>query len=153
MIHILFVCHGNICRSPMAEFILKAMAKAHHVSDRLLIASAATSPEELGNDMSYRAKSMLTLNHIPFKRHTATKLTRADYDRYDYIIGMDSFNMRNMLRLFGDDPQNKLRLLLSFAGRAADIDDPWYSDNYEIAYSDIYEGCEALMTHLMEAGL
>ncbi|MGN0181698.1 MAG: low molecular weight protein-tyrosine-phosphatase [Candidatus Ornithomonoglobus sp.] len=142
MTKILFVCHGNICRSPMAEFVLKNMARE---LEDLYIASAATSTEEIGNSVHHGTVSILKKKGIPNPGHRAVQMTRADYDKYDYIIGMDSWNIRNILRITGGDPDKKIYKLLDFTQRGGDIADPWYTGDFETTYRDVYEGCERLM--------
>ncbi|MCH5343993.1 MAG: low molecular weight phosphotyrosine protein phosphatase [Acetatifactor sp.] len=153
MIKILFVCHGNICRSPMAEFIFKDMIKQRGLSDCFYIASAATSTEEIwngiGNPVYPPAKAELARHGIGCEGKRAVQLTRADYDKYDYLIGMDSMNMRNMERILGHKG-DKLYKLLTFAGSDRDVADPWYTGKFDVTYADIAEGCEALLTYLEE---
>ena len=145
MVKILFVCHGNICRSPMAEFVLKYMARDR---DDLYIASAATSTEEIGNGVHYGTVSILKKKGIPNPGHRAVQMKRADYDEYDYIIGMDEWNVRNILRITGGDPAGKVHKLLDFTERGGDIADPWYTHDFETTYRDVYEGCKALLEEL-----
>ena len=142
---ILFVCHGNICRSPMAEFVLKHMARDR---DDLYIASAATSTEEIGNGVHYGTVGILKRKGIPNPGHRAVQMKRADYAEYDYIIGMDEWNVRNILRITGGDPDGKVHKLLDFTSRGGDIADPWYKHDFETTYNDVYEGCKALMEEL-----
>lgn len=146
MIRILFVCHGNICRSPMAEFIMKKSVDDAGLSEKFLIRSAATSREEIGNDIHCGTKQKLREHGIPFEKRGAVQITFADYNKYDYIVGMDANNIRNMLRIFGGDPENKICRLLEFTGLERDVADPWYTGNFDAAYRDIAEGCEALFT-------
>ena len=141
---ILFVCLGNICRSPMAEFIMKHIVTENGLSDSFIISSAATSAEEQGNGMHYGTRRVLTDKGIPFTQHYARKLTKEDYDKYDYIIGMDRNNIRDMTAFFGGDPKNKISLLLSFAGENRSVADPWYTGDFEKTYDDILLGCKAL---------
>lgn len=143
-INILFVCLGNICRSPMAEFIMKYLVSEDGISDNYFISSAATSDEEQGNGMHYGTRRVLTDKGIPFTEHYARKLSKDDYDKYDYIIGMDQNNIRDMLLFFGGDPKNKISLLLSFAGENRSVADPWYTGNFEKTYNDIFLGCKEL---------
>ena len=151
-IRVLMVCHGNICRSPMAEFILRDMARKRGLSDRLEIASAATSAEELGNPVYPPARAELARHGISCNGKTARQVARADYARYDYLIVMEQYNIRNLLRLTGGDPQGKVCRLLDFSARPRDIDDPWYSGDFTRAYADIVEGCEALLDTLFKNG-
>lgn len=141
---ILFVCLGNICRSPMAEFVMKDIVSKMGVSDNFLISSAATSAEEQGNGMHYGTRRVLTDKGIPFTRHYARKLTKEDYCKYDYIIGMDRNNIRDMTAFFGGDTDNKISLLLSFTGVDRSVADPWYTGDFEKTYDDILSGCKAL---------
>lgn len=148
MIRILFVCHGNICRSPMAEFLLKSMVQEKGISDQFYIASAATSTEEIGNPVHYGTRKKLSEYGISCNGKYAVQMTRADYDRYDYLIGMDQWNIRNMQRIVGKDEKGKIRRLLDFTDHPRDIADPWYTGNFDITYEDIREGCEALLRYL-----
>ncbi len=150
MTRIMFVCHGNICRSPMAEFIMKKLAADAGLSDEIYIASSATSTEELGNPVYPPARSELTKHDIGCSGKTAVQLRKSDYGKYDLFIGMDTANIRNMSRIFGSDNDGKIYKLLTFAGRGDDVSDPWYSRDFSKAYSDIEEGCTALLTHLKE---
>ncbi len=143
MTKILFVCHGNICRSPMAEFVMKDLVKKAGVS--AVIASAATSTEELGNPVHRGTRLKLAEYHISCAGKTARQMTRADYDTYDYIIAMDDMNVRNILRIIGKDPENKVLKLLSFAGETGDIADPWYTGNFDRTYDDVFRGCMGLL--------
>lgn len=150
MINILFVCHGNICRSPMAEFVMKALVSRRGLSSEIHIASAATSTEELGNDMHYGSKAKLREVGIPFSRRQARQITRRDYEQYDYIIVMDSNNLRNLMRMIGHDKQGKVYKLLDFTDRCGqDIADPWYTGNFDATYSDISQGCAGLLDRLV----
>ena len=143
-ISILFVCLGNICRSPMAEFIMKHIVTENGAADRFFISSAATSDEEQGNGMHYGTRRVLIDRAIPFTQHYARKITKEDYNNYDYIVGMDKSNIRDMLKFFGCDPENKIALLLSFAGEDRSVADPWYTGNFEKTYNDVSLGCRAL---------
>ncbi|MGN0493821.1 MAG: low molecular weight protein-tyrosine-phosphatase [Acutalibacteraceae bacterium] len=146
---VLFVCLGNICRSPMAEFVMKKIAADRGLSEKFIISSAATSAEEQGNGMHYGTRKVLNEMGIPFTQHYARKITRADYDKYDYIIGMDRSNIRNLTAFFGGDPDKKIHLLLSFAGGNLDVADPWYTGDFEKTYDDILLGCGALAKMLL----
>lgn len=150
MIKIMFVCHGNICRSPMAEFIMKKIIADMDLSDEIYIASSATSTEELGNSVYPPAKAELAKHGIGCVGKTAVQLRKSDYGKYDYFIGMDTANIRNMNRIFGSDRDGKIYKLLTFAGRGDDVSDPWYSRDFAKAYSDIEEGCMGLISHLKE---
>lgn len=154
MIKVLFVCHGNICRSPIAEFVMKDLVAKSNLSECFHIASAATSSEEvwngIGSPVYPPARAKLARHGISCEGKRAIQLTRADYRQYDYIIGMDSANIRNMHRMLGGDPEGKIYKLLSFAGSDRDIADPWYTGNFDTAYEDILEGCQALFDQLKE---
>lgn len=145
----MFVCHGNICRSPMAEFVFLDMIKRRGLSDRITAASSATSTEEIGNDTHRGTKAILTKYGIPFSHREATQLTRQDYAKYDLFVGMDSYNIRNMLRIFGSDPDGKVVKLLDLTDRGGDVADPWYTGNFEATYRDVTEGCKALVDRLV----
>lgn len=145
---ILFVCHGNICRSPMAEFVLKDMLKKKGLADEFLINSAATSFEEIGNGVHRGTRAKLAEVGISTLGKTAVHMEKSDYNKYDYIIGMDSANIRNILRITGGDPENKVSKLLEFSGEDRDIADPWYTGNFDLTYEDVVKGCKALVLHL-----
>lgn len=149
MIKILFVCHGNICRSPMAEFVLKDMVKRRGLENNFYIASAATSTEEIGNPVHHGTRRKLAQVGISVDGKTAVQMTKADYDKYDYIIGMDTWNMKNINRIVKSDPQGKVYKLLTFAGRSDDVADPWYTGDFEVTYRDITEGCNALLEEIL----
>ena len=148
MIRILFVCHGNICRSPMAEFIMKDMVKKAGLEWKFEIASAATSAEELGNPVYPPAKRELAAHGISCKGKTARRMSRADYDEWDHIVCMDNWNMRNMLRITGGDPEGKMQLLMSFANLADEVEDPWYTGDFSGVYRQIEQGCAAMLEKL-----
>ena len=150
MIKILFVCHGNICRSPMAEFIMKDLVEKAGMAGRFEIASAATSAEELGNPVYPPARRMLAEHGLRCAGKTARQMTRRDYDQWDYLIGMERYNLRNMQRIAGGDPKGKMHLLLSFTGSGGDIEDPWYSGDFAGVYRQIESGCRALLINLTE---
>ena len=146
MISILFVCHGNICRSPMAEFVMKDMVRRKHLESQYEIASAATSREELGNPVYPPARRKLAENGIACAGHRARQMTRADYDYFDLIVCMDRHNIRNALRITGGDPEHKIVLLLDYAGRAGEeVADPWYTGNFDETWDDIVSGCKGLL--------
>ena len=149
MIRIMFVCHGNICRSPMAEFIMKKLVADAGLSGDFLIASSATSTEELGNPVYPPARAELAKHGIGCAGKTAVQLKKSDYGKYDYFIGMDTANIRNMNRIFGSDPDGKIYKLLTFAGRSDDVSDPWYSRDFGKAYADIEDGCRGLLRSLI----
>ena len=145
---ILFVCLGNICRSPMAEFVMKDMVAKAGLVDRFHIESAATSTEEIGNSVYPPARSILAEHGISCKGKTARQMTRADYDRFDMIIGMDRWNLRNMQRICGGDPEGKIHLLMDFTSRPGDVADPWYTRNFEATWRDVVEGCKGILNAL-----
>lgn len=145
---ILFVCHGNICRSPMAEFIMKSLVEKAGIADDFEIASAATSTEEIGNPVYPPAKRKLAEHGISCAGKTARQMTLDDYNYYDYIIGMDEYNLRNMNRMTGNDPDGKITLLLDYTPRGGSVADPWYTGNFEATWQDCLEGCQALLALL-----
>ena len=151
MINILFICLGNICRSPMAEFVMKDLLKKQGLSDRVHVASAATSTWEIGNPVHPGTRNKLAEHGISCKGKTARLLTKADYAAYDYIIGMEKSNMDDMLDLLGGDPQQKLSLLLDWTDEYRAIADPWYTHNFEATWQDVLKGCKALLEHLAKA--
>ena len=146
MTSILFVCHGNICRSPMAEFIFRDLCRQAGLEDRFRVASMAVSTEEIGNDIYPPAKETLRRHGIPFDRHCARRIDRASFDRYDLIVCADRSNIRAIERLFG--PSSKLSLMMHWAGEDRDVSDPWYTRDFEAAFRDIYASCQALLAHL-----
>ena len=149
MISILFVCHGNICRSPMAEFVMKDMVQKAGIADNFFIASAATSAEEIGNPVHRGTRNLLAGEGISTAGKYARQMTRKDYAEYDYLIGMDRWNLRSMERIVGPDREGKLSLLLDYTDRAgAEIADPWYTGNFDETYDDIVEGCRGLLKKL-----
>ena len=145
---ILFVCHGNICRSPMAEFVMKDLVEKAGLADRFHIESAATSTEEIGCEVYPPAKRKLAEHGISCKGKTARQMTRSDYNRFDLLIGMDSYNIRNMTRICGDDPEGKIKKLLDYTARGGDVADPWYTGDFEATWRDVSEGCERLLESL-----
>lgn len=147
-IKILFVCLGNICRSPMAEFIFKNMVNNKGLSNKFIINSAATSYEEIGNDIYYAAKEKLTQKNIPFTKREATRITPEDYQYYDLIIGMEETNIINIKRIVGEDSEHKISKLLDYSDNPRDISDPWYTGNFELAFNDIVEGCNGLLKYI-----
>ena len=148
MINVMFVCHGNICRSPMAEFVLRDMVTKLGKNNEFFIASAATSTEEIGNPVHHGTKSKLAAFGISVKGKYAIQLTKSDYDKYDYIIGMDSANISGILRITGGDPDGKVKKLLDYTEHPRDIADPWYTGDFEATYRDIKYGCEEFLKYL-----
>ena len=153
MHRILFVCHGNICRSAMAEFVMKNLVREAGVEKDFLIESAATSTEEIGNDMYPPAKAKLRQEEIPFTRRAARQIRAADYERYDLLIGMDRENIFYMNRCWSNDPAGKIHKLLEYTGSAHEVSDPWYSGDFDTAYNDIMQGCRALLAFLLKDSL
>ena len=148
MIKVMFVCHGNICRSPMAEFIFKDMVHKAGLEDKFLVRSSAVSFEEIGNPVYPPAKEKLKEKGISCVGKRAVHFEREDYFDNDYILVMDNSNMRNILRITGGENDGRIKLLLSFTGVDAQVSDPWYSGNFDLAYDDIYRGCKALLEHI-----
>lgn len=155
MIKILFVCHGNICRSPMAEFVLRDMIekqrntpKAPSALPEIIVASAATSTEEIGNPVHQGTRNILRRHGIDTSGKYARQMTKRDYQEYDYLIGMDQWNIRNMLRITGGDSEKKICRLLDFTDSPGDIADPWYTGDFEATYKDVFRGCQALIEKL-----
>ena len=149
MTRVRFVCHGNICRSPMAEFVMKDMVRKRGLDDHFKIASAATSREEIGNPVYPPARRKLAEHGISCSGHHARQMTREDYDRYDQIIGMDHANIRNILRITGGDPEHKISLLLDHTARAGqEVADPWYTGDFDEAWQDVLAGCAGLLEEM-----
>lgn len=154
MIKVLFLCHGNICRSPMAEFIFKDLTARRGVAERFEVASCATSSEEIcggvGNPVYPPAREELARHGLRCDGKRARRLTRADYDRYDLLVGMDEENMRSMARMLGGDPEGKLRKLMDFTARGGDVADPWYTGRFDVTYRDVLDGCQGLLDALLK---
>lgn len=148
MISILFVCLGNICRSPMAESVMAHLIQQAGLSDQITVASAGTSDEESGHGVHPGTRKVLAAHEIPVVPHHAVQMDLDDYKQYDYIIAMEQRNIHNMHRLLGGDPQHKMRLLLDWSSRPRDIADPWYTGNFTQTYDDVQEGCKTLLEHL-----
>ena len=149
----MFVCHGNICRSPMAEFILKDMVRRRGIAENFVIESSATSTEEIwngvGNPVYPPAREELLSHGITCDGKRAVQLKKSDYDKYDLFIGMDSMNIRNMQRILGGDPEGKIRKLMEFTERGGDVADPWYSGRFDETWRNVYDGCEALLEYIL----
>ena len=151
VVSILFVCHGNICRSPMAEFIMKKLVADRGLSDDFYIESCATSNEEIGNDVYPPAKDELRRWGIPFTKRCARRMTPADYDMFDFIVAMDYQNLRNMERFVNGDPEKKVSLMMSHAGEDRAVADPWYTDNFSVTYDDLRRACEGLLEEIIRS--
>ena len=147
---ILFVCHGNICRSPMAEFVMKDLVRQMGIEKQFEIASAATSTYEIGNPVYPPARQKLAEHGIDCKGKTARQITKRDYDYYDYIIAMDHSNLRNLRNVLGEDRQRKISLLMDYTSRPADVADPWYTGDFQATWDDVTEGCEALLSFILK---
>ncbi len=152
MINVLFICHGNICRSPMAEYLFRDLVQKRGLSDCFHIASAATSREEIGNGVYPPAKQKLASAGISCTMHHARQVTTADYDTYDYLLVAERYNIPNLLRQIKDDPDHKVHRLLDFSDHPRDIADPWYTGDFDVTYDDIMEGLEAFLEHLKKEG-
>lgn len=150
MIKILFVCHGNICRSPMAAFVMKDLVKKAGLDGQFQIDSAATSREEIGNPVYPPARRKLAEHGIACGGHAARQLTKEDHEAYDLLIGMDEANRKNMRRICGGDPAGKISLLLDHTNRPGNVADPWYTGDFEATWQDVLEGCQALLEELLE---
>lgn len=150
MIHVMFVCHGNICRSPMAEFVFRDMIEKRGLSHLFYIASSATSTEEIGNPVHHGTRKKLKEYNISVEGKKAVQLKKTDYKKYDYLIGMEQVNILNMQKILGEKDARKIRRLLDFSDRPRDIADPWYTGNFDETYEDVYEGCVALLEAILE---
>ena len=150
MKNILFICHGNICRSPMAEFVMKDLVKKAGLASQFHIESAATSREEIGNPVYPPARRKLAEHGITCSNHTARQLTNAYYEKYDLLIGMDSANLRNMYRICGGDFAGKLHLLMDYTDHPRDVADPWYTEDFESTWRDVLAGCQGLLKELLQ---
>ncbi|WP_338547164.1 low molecular weight protein-tyrosine-phosphatase [Emergencia sp. JLR.KK010] len=153
MIKVLFICHGNICRSPMAEYVMKDMVRKAGREAEFEIASAATSREEIGNDIHRGTKAKLREQAIAFEKRQARQVTKKDYEEFDYLILMDRENKRGLSRIISADPYNKVHMLLGFAGKDRDIADPWYTGNFDETYDDVVAGCQAFLQSLAKQNL
>lgn len=156
MIKVLFICHGNICRSPMAEFVLKDMVEKRGIAEQFEIASAATSTEEIwngvGNPVYPPAREELAKHGISCDGKRAVQLKASDYDYYDYLIGMDTMNMRNMERMTGHSKSDKMRMMLEYSGECRSVIDPWFSHAFDETYRDVVTGCTAFLEFLEKEG-
>ena len=147
----MFVCHGNICRSTMAEFVMKDLVRKTGLADKFIINSSATSREEIGSDIHYGTKAKLREMGIPYTKRRAIQMTKADYDMYDYIIVMDNNNLYNLKYIIGEDTEHKVYKMMSFVGENRDVKDPWYTGNFDETYLDINKGCRALLEQLKDS--
>lgn len=148
MVKILFICHGNICRSPMAEFVFKNIVEKERISDKFYVASAATSYEEIGNPVHHGTAKILDGLGISYSGKRAVHLEKSDYTKYDYLVCMDSANVRNTLRIVGDDVEKKIHKLLKFVDSDEDVADPWYTGDFERTYKDVLAGCKGLLEYI-----
>ena len=154
MIKVLFICHGNICRSPMAEFVMKDMVRDAGLEEEIQIASAATSTEEIGNPVYPPVRRLLQQHGIDCAGHAARQLRRDDYNSWDFLVGMDHANIRNMNRICGGDPEGKIHLLLEYAGRPEEeVADPWYTRDFEATWRDVQAGCTGLLKQILAEGV
>ncbi len=145
---ILFLCHGNICRSPMAEFVMKDRLRQAGLQDDVHVESAALHRDEIGSDTHYGTKEILDSYSIPYEPRAARLATKADYEQFDYLIGMDRYNMRDLRTLYRNDPQHKLSLLMEWVGESRDVADPWYTGDFQTTFDDVDAACIALVEHL-----
>ncbi len=150
MKNILFVCHGNICRSTMAEYVMKYLVKQAGVEGEFYIDSAATSTEEIGNGVHHGTRRKLAQVGIPCGDHRARQVTWKDYEAFDYIIGMDNANIRNLNRMLKDDPEGKISMMLDYTDRPGEVADPWYTGDFEATYRDVLDGCTGLLKKLTD---
>ena len=148
MIKILFVCHGNICRSTMAEYVMKHLVKNAGLEGEFYIDSAATSTEEIGNGVHHGTRRKLARMGVPCGDHRARQMTRGDYEKFDLLIGMDNANIRNMTRIAGGDDEGKIRMMLDYTNRPGEVADPWYTGNFDETWDDVFEGCTNLLEQL-----
>jgi len=148
MIKILFVCHGNICRSTMAEYVMKDLVRKAGREKEFFIDSAATSREEIGNGVHHGTRRKLAQMGVPCGDHRSRQVTRADYEKFDLIIGMDNANIRNLRRMLKDDPEGKIHKMLEYTDRPGDVADPWYTGDFDATWEDVYEGCTGLLAQL-----
>lgn len=151
MIRILFICHGNICRSPMAEFVFKDILEKSGIRDKFYVASAGTGYEEIGNPVHYKTARILDKLGISYSEKRAVHLEKSDYENYDYLVCMDSANVRNTLRIVGDDTEKKIHKLLAFTGSCEDVKDPWYTGDFDTTYKDVLAGCRGLLGYITKA--
>ncbi len=151
MTKIMFFCHGNICRSPMAEFVMKDLVRKAGLENEFVIASSATSTEEIGNPVHHGTRNKLAEYGISTKGKYAVQFRKSDYKEYDYIIGMEQYNIKNLMRIIGQDLEGKVSRLLDFTDTKGDIDDPWYTGNFDSTYQEVLAGCKGLLKHIMDS--
>lgn len=152
MIKVLFICHGNICRSPMAEFVFKDLVEKSGYASDFFIASAATSTEEIGNPVHYGTRNKLAQFDISTEGKYAVQMKKSDYEKYDYLLGMDEWNIKNIKRIIGQDFKGKVHMMLDFSNNPRAIADPWYTGDFDKTYEDIKEGCETFLEYLKQQG-
>lgn len=150
MKNIMFVCHGNICRSPMAEFVFKDLLEKRHLEDQFSVVSSATSREEIGHPVHPGTRKILSQHGISCEGKSSLQFMKKDYDHYDMIVCMDDYNIKNLLRIIGEDKQGKISKLMDFTEQPKDIEDPWYSGDFDETYADVKKGCEALLDYLLK---
>ena len=148
MVKILFICHGNICRSTMAEYVMKHLVKQAGMEQEFYIDSAATSTEEIGNGVHYGTRRKLAQMGVSCGDHRARQITWQDYQKFEYIIGMDNANIRNLRRMLKNDPEGKITMMLDYTDRPGEVADPWYTGDFEATYRDVLEGCQGLLKEL-----
>lgn len=151
MTKILFICHGNICRSTMAEFVMKDLVCRSGHQDEIFVASAACRRDEIGSDTHWGTKEKLRKEGVAFTPRRAVQVTKKDYEEYDYLVAMDDENMNDLMRLTDNDPEHKVSLLLSFAGEEREVADPWYTGNFDVTYDDVLKGCQALLAKILSS--
>ncbi len=151
MIKVLFVCLGNICRSPMAEFVFKDIVNKKGLSNEFYIESAATSNDTIGEGIYFGTRDILKEQGVPFEERKARQMTKEDYNKFDYILGMENKNIANILRIVGEDTENKVHRLLDFSEKPRDITDPWYTGDFDITYYDVEDGCNSFLEYLMRS--
>jgi protein-tyrosine phosphatase len=153
MVRVLFVCHGNICRSPMAEFVMKDLVKKAGLEKDFYIESAATSDEELGNPVYPPARRKLKEHGLDCDGKSARHITASDYDRFDYIVAMDKMNLRNISYIIKSDPEHKISLLMDYTSTKRDVADPWFTGDFDVTWDDVSRGCSGLLKKICSNGI